>query len=64
MEKRIRSICRADEAERLFRQGYNCSQSVFAAFADIVGMTTEQAAKVSSPFGAGFGKMNHFCPLS
>ena len=61
MEKRIRSICRADEAERLFRQGYNCSQSVFAGFADIVGMTTEQAAKVSSPFGAGFGKMREVC---
>ena len=55
------SICRADEAERLFRLGYNCSQSTFAAFADILGMTTEQAAKLASPFGAGFGKMREVC---
>lgn len=32
----------ADRAEELFRQGYNCSQSVFAAFSDLVGMTTEE----------------------
>ena len=38
---------RADRAEELFRQGYNCSQSVFAAFADAVGMTTEEAAKLA-----------------
>ena len=48
------SINRADKAEELFRRGYNCSQSVFAAFADIAGMTEEEAAKLASPFGAGF----------
>ncbi len=52
---------RADRAEELFRQGYNCSQSVFAAFADVVGMTTEEAAKLASPFGAGFGKLREVC---
>ena len=50
-----------DRAEELFRQGYNCSQSVFAAFTDITGMTTEEAAKIASPFGAGFGKMREVC---
>lgn len=52
---------RADEAERLFRQGYSCSSSVFAAFADVVGMTTEQAAKVACPFGAGVAGMREVC---
>lgn len=52
---------RADRAEELFRQGYNCSQSVFAAFSDLVGMTTEEAAKMASPFGAGFGKLREVC---
>ena len=61
VKEHIKSNSRADEAERLFRQGYNCSQSVFAAFSDIVGMSTEQAAKVASPFGAGFGKMREVC---
>lgn len=55
------SIDRADRAEELFRKGYNCSQSVFAAFADAAGMTEEEAAKIASPFGAGFGKMREVC---
>lgn len=54
-------MSRADRAEELFRQGYNCSQSVFAAFADVVGMTTEEAARLASPFGAGFGKLREVC---
>lgn len=52
---------REDRAEELFRMGYNCSQSVFAAFADVVGMSVEEAAKLASPFGAGFGKLREVC---
>ena len=52
---------RPDKAEELFRKGYNCSQSVFAAFADVLGMTTEEAAGIASPFGAGFGKLREVC---
>ena len=52
---------RADRAEELFRQGYNCGQSVFAAFADVLGLTVEEAAKIASPFGAGFGKLREVC---
>lgn len=51
----------ADRAEELFRSGYNCSQSVFAAFADEAGMTVEEAAQLASPFGAGFGKLREVC---
>ena len=56
-----KSASRADEAERLFRQGYSCSSSVFAAFADTVGMTTEQAAKIACPFGAGVAGLREVC---
>ena len=55
------SETRADRAEALFRQGYNCSQSVFAAFADVAGMTEAEAAQLASPFGAGFGKLREVC---
>ena len=55
------SETRADRAEALFRQGYNCSQSVFAAFADVVGLSVEEAAQLASPFGAGFGKLREVC---
>ena len=52
---------RADRAEELFRKGYNCSQSVFAAFADVLGMSVEEAAEMASPFGAGVGKLREVC---
>lgn len=52
---------RPDIAEQLFRQGYNCSQTVFAAFADVLGLMVEEAAKQASPFGAGFGKLREVC---
>ena len=48
---------KADSAEELFRMGYNCSQSVYAAFAEDLGMSVEEAAKRASPFGAGFGEV-------
>ena len=41
--------------------GYNCSQSVYAAFAEELGMSVEEAAKRASPFGAGFGKLREVC---
>lgn len=52
---------RADKAEELFRKGYNCSQSVFAAFADELHMSVEEAARIASPFGAGYGKLREVC---
>lgn len=54
-------INRADRAEALFRQGYNCSQAVFGAFADVLGMSIEDATRLASPFGAGFGKLREVC---
>lgn len=50
-------MSKADRAEELFRMGYNCSQSVYAAFAEELGISIEEAAKKASPFGAGFGKL-------
>lgn len=52
---------RQDKAEALFRQGYNCSQSVLGAFADVYGMDLEQALRISSSFGAGIGRMREVC---
>jgi len=55
MEDRIR------KSEELFMQGFNCCQSVVAAFADIYGYTEEQALKLSAGFGAGIGRMRLTC---
>ena len=45
----------------LFADGHNCAQSVFAAFADEVGMDKEQALLLASPFGGGFAQMREVC---
>lgn len=42
MEDRIQKVV------ELFKSGYNCSQSVVAAFADMYGFTQEQAVRMSA----------------
>ena len=54
-------MSKADQAEQLFRSGYNCAQSVLGAFAAEVGLTEEQALLLASPFGAGIGKLRGVC---
>jgi C_GCAxxG_C_C family probable redox protein len=49
------------KARDLFSKGANCSQAVFAAFADELGMDTETALKLSSSFGGGMGRMREVC---
>ena len=45
----------AEIAVTVFNQHYNCSQSVFSAFAPQLGMDRETALKLASPFGGGVG---------
>lgn len=52
---------RKEEAVKLFKEGYNCSQSVFAAYADLYGIDKETALRLSSSFGAGLGRMREVC---
>lgn len=55
MERRI------ERAAALFKEGYNCAQSVVAAFADQYGFTREQALRMSASFGGGIGRMRETC---
>ena len=52
---------RVEKAVELFKSGYNCSQSVVAAFADMYGFTQEQALRMSASFGGGIGRMRQTC---
>ena len=54
-------MTRADRAEALFREGYNCSQTVYAAFADVLGISVEEAALQASAFGGGVGGLREVC---
>ena len=49
------------EAQRLFREGYNCSQAVFCAFCDETELDTDLAAQLSSSFGGGIGRLREVC---
>ncbi len=50
-----------EKAEKLFRQGYNCAQSVFCAFSDELGLDKDTALKLSSSFGGGMGRLREVC---
>jgi len=53
---------RAERAVELFKEGYNCSQAVFASCADLYGVTDEQLAlRLSASFGGGMGRMRLVC---
>jgi len=52
---------RTEQAVALFLEGFNCSQSVFAAYADFFGMDKETALRVSASFGGGIGRMREVC---
>ncbi len=51
----------AEEARRLFLEGYNCAQAVFCAFCDLTGMEIDAAARLSSSFGGGMGRLREVC---
>ena len=57
----INKQARMKRAEELFMQGFNCAQSVAAAFADVYGYSEEQMLRVSAGFGAGIGRMRMSC---
>jgi len=55
------NVNRVEKAEALFKSGCNCSQAVFAAFADEFGLDEELAKKVSCGLGGGVGRMRETC---
>jgi C_GCAxxG_C_C family probable redox protein len=48
-------------AAALFEQGYNCSQSVLAAFAPELGLPEATALKLAAPFGGGIARSGELC---
>ncbi len=53
---------RALRAQELFKQGFNCSQAVFASCADLYGVTDlDLALRLSASFGGGMGRMRLVC---
>ena len=48
-------------AVEYFKQGYNCSQSVVAPFAQQLGLDVNTALKLACGFGGGIGRMREVC---
>ena len=52
---------RSERAKENFLRGYNCAQSVFMAFSDLLPLSEETALKISAPFGGGVGRLREIC---
>ena len=52
---------REKQAARNFASGCNCAQSVLLTYADVLGLTQEQAAMVAVGFGGGMGRLRDNC---
>ena len=52
---------RGDKAYELFLSGYNCTQAVIGAFADVIGMDFDTAVRFASGFGGGMGRLREVC---
>lgn len=52
---------KTEAANLLHDQGYSCSQSVLAPFAEELGITKETALKITSAFGGGMGRTGNTC---
>ena len=50
-----------ERAVELFKEGFNCSQSVFTAFAYRFGIDEDTAKKISAGLGGGLGRMREVC---
>jgi len=50
-----------EAAVSLNNKGFNCAQSSFGAYNEETQLDPNQAAKLSSSFGGGFGKLGEVC---
>lgn len=52
---------KAETAEELFRNGYNCAQSVAGAFCEEIGIDFNTVVRMVSGFGGGIGRTREVC---
>lgn len=52
---------KGEQAEALFREGYNCTQSIALAFCEEIGIEKGKLLKMVSSFGGGMGRLREVC---
>lgn len=50
-----------EKARNYFLEGYNCSQAVFLAYHEELGLDRDTAARMASSFGGGMGRLREVC---
>ena len=48
-------------AQALFKEGFNCSQALLAAYGTDLGIERDIALKIAGAFGGGIGRMGETC---
>lgn len=59
--KKAEESPRGQRAQAFFKEGYNCSQAVALAFADLIGMDEKLLIRMTSSFGGGMGRLREVC---
>ena len=54
-------MTRREKAMANFKAGYNCSQSIALAFADLTDLDEKTLLKMASSFGGGMGRLREVC---
>ncbi|MBO4809376.1 MAG: C_GCAxxG_C_C family protein [Lachnospiraceae bacterium] len=54
-------MTRRELAMENFKKGYNCSQAIVLAFADILPVEKTALSKLASSFGGGMGRLREVC---
>lgn len=54
-------MTRIEQASATFKQGFNCAQAVFTAFADQCGIDPDIACRISTGFGGGIARHGEVC---
>ena len=52
---------KSEIAQALFKEGFNCSQSLLAAYGTDLGIERDIALKIAGAFGGGIGRMDETC---
>ena len=54
-------MTRREEAMENFKKGYNCSQAIVLAFADMLPVDRTLLLRLASSFGGGMGRLREVC---
>ncbi len=54
-------MTKKSDALRTFDNGFNCSQAVFSAYAESLGLSRQDALRVAASFGGGIGRSGNTC---